>query len=134
LAFPAGNAGSGIGLAFLSGNSLNQGVVTNEGSEKASPIIFIRNQASNPQIVNQTNGQSITVKNMSITDGHYLVIDVANRTILMDGDPNNSRYGYIDWTSSNWLVLEPGNNTIQYNASSPGSNSTVDILWRGRWI
>lgn len=105
-------------------------VVNNAGNETVYPRIEITTKATNPEIINQTNNQSMKVQIAVLGTGDKLVIDMKNQTITYDG---LNVYGYKTDGSSFWGI-DPGNNTLLINTDIPGEMSEADVFYQSGFI
>lgn len=76
-------------------------------------------------ITNSTTSKSLVVST-ALTTGQVLVIDARNHSVKLDG---TERRDYIS-SSSDWLYLNPGNNTI---AITNDTNATISSSWYSAW-
>jgi len=112
----------------IASNLANAGTANNAGTCKTPCIITITasgTTATNLTITNSTTGESIVVTT-ALTVGQVLVIDTRLHSVKLDGV---ERRDYIDPTSD-WLMINPGNNTI---ALSNNSNCGIVTSWRSAW-
>jgi hypothetical protein len=72
---------------------------------------------------------------LTLTTGQFLVIDSAARTILLNGDPADSRYDLSNFTEWSWdeLLLEPGSNLIRLSGSGLETSTALTICLYDRW-
>jgi hypothetical protein len=76
-------------------------------------------------IANSTRSETITVST-ALSNGQVLVIDTRNHSVKLNG---TERRDYIS-SASNWLMLNPGANTI---ALSNTTNCTISFKWYSAW-
>lgn len=111
-------AGSGSGvnfpltfpLDFGSGSSSGSLQLTNAGNFPTPPVWTITGPAVNPELRNDTTGESIFTTGLSLNAGAQIVIDVAARDVLVSG---TSRPDLIDAASTIWGELAPGVNVVR---------------------
>jgi len=85
-------------------------VVINEGSEMTDPIFTISGPGTDIIVRNETTEQEFTINTTLVTDD-VLVIDVKNRTVVLNGTDNY--YPFID---GDFWSLVPGENEIRFFA------------------
>lgn len=68
--------------------------------------------------------------NVALVGADTLKIDTYNGTVLYRGTPDNSRASLN--TTVDWLKLEPGSNSLNFNNS--GGSPTVTMKYRSGWI
>lgn len=88
------------------GGSVN---VTNNGDIDVHPILVISGPVTNPVIANSTTGETMTFDYV-LGGGETLVIDTANRTVLLGGTASRR---YALKPDSAWPRVIPGVNTFQ---------------------
>lgn len=89
---------------------------------------------------------TVTINNVPITfdenggltlvTGQTLVIDTQQRTILLNGDPDQSRYDRVNFEDWSWndLLLQPGANVVRLQGSSFDATSLMTVCWYSAWI
>jgi hypothetical protein len=100
--------------------------VNNTGDVSLYPVITLTNKVTNPTIMNVTTGQFFFLSGFVTAPGDVLVIDMKNRTVLLNG---GSVLPYVTTTSTWWLLL-PGNNDIKLTSSDSSDPVTATIQWR----
>lgn len=102
-------------------------VAANGGTHAANPVISIAGPVTNPSIVNQTTGQTMTFTG-TVNTNQALLIDVRSRQVwLATMNPSTSTTTYASATyllasGTTWLTLQPGNNTLAlFPAGAPGA-------------
>ena len=104
--------------------------ITNSGTVNAYPVITLSNQMTNPVITNVTTGQTIQIDGLTTTAGDEVVIDMLNRTVLLNG---GSILSYLN-ASSRWWPLVPGSNSIKLSTGNSSDTVTGVLTWRnGYW-
>jgi len=102
--------------------------VTNDGNAKAFPIIKIYGAIENPSISNQTRGESLGLTYTLNSTTDYIEIDTYNRTILLNGITNIRQY-----FTGDFIVLNPGDNTIRLSAASY-AGGYAEIIYRDSYL
>jgi hypothetical protein len=100
--------------------------VNNTGNVTVYPTITLTNKMTNPTITNQTTGQFFTLTGLTTTAGDVLVIDMKNRTVLLNG---GSVLPFVTSTSSWWPLL-PGNNGINLTTNDGTDTTVATVSWR----
>jgi hypothetical protein len=111
--------------------------LTNFGNIEVLPVIRIYGPCTQPRIENQTTGIKLEfLATYSIASGDYITIDFAEGTVLLNGDPSNSRYDKIDFASgiSKWWTLIPGVNSIRFYPLSSSPPSKAILEWRSGYL
>lgn len=100
--------------------------VNNTGNVTVYPTITLTDKMTNPTITNQTTGQFFTLVGLTTTAGDNLVIDMKNRTVLLNG---GSVLPFVTSTSSWWPLL-PGNNSINLTTNDGTDTTVATVSWR----
>jgi hypothetical protein len=82
----------------------------NGGNFWTPPVWTVHGPAVNPQIVNETTGDTIATIGLALLAGDTLTVDVAERAVLIGG---TSRPDVIDASASTWGELAKGVNVIR---------------------
>jgi hypothetical protein len=115
------------------------GLVTidNQGIAITWPTVRVIGPLTNSafSITNQTTGQTFSLSAMTIPAGTYLEIDMRERTVRLNGDPNLSRFSSVNFTTSQWVGLIPGANDVRFQPVTGDVVILVDwadpYLWPG---
>lgn len=113
---------------FGSGGTPSSASVVNAGTATTFPTFTINGPVQTPTIRNETLGRQLTI-NIALAAGEFLVVDTANRTVLLNGTAD--RYSLL--TTAQWFGLAPGGNDLRFSALV-SSASTATISWRSAWI
>jgi hypothetical protein len=112
-------------------------LVPNSGTCLASWTITLTASMVDP-IVTVNGVQMAFTQNggLTLVTGQTLVIDQQERTVLLNNDPNESRYDRLNFEDWNWddLALQPGPNIVRLQGSGFTSTSLMTICWRSAWL
>lgn len=87
----------------------------------------------NPSIL--VNNSTITFTGLTLLAGQTVIINTQERTILRNGDINDSVYGltnFADWTWDD-LRVTPGQNQIRLQGTSMGTDASFTLCYFDRW-
>lgn len=111
--------------------------VTNSGNAPAHWTITLFASMVDP-VVTINDQQMIFAQSggLSLVTGQTLVIDSLARTILLNNDPNESRYDRVNFEDWNWddLLLQPGTNLVRLQGSGFTAFSALTICWRDTYL
>jgi hypothetical protein len=109
----------------------------NAGNAPAHWRGTIRATATDPVLTVGSN-QMIFDRNGGITlvTGQTLVIDTQERTILLNGDPLESRYDRVNFEDWTWddLLMRPGFNLFRLQGSDFNFATELEICWRDTYL
>jgi hypothetical protein len=106
---------------------------TKFGAASTPCVLRLYGDCSEPVITNQTTGQIFELDGVSIAAGTYMQIDMGARTVYLNGDPGLSYYNYINFTTSSWWELQPGDNLVTISCATLGATAELDIYYNPRW-
>jgi len=101
----------------------------NGGTFPTPPVWTVTGPAVNPQIVNETTGDTIVTTGLSLLTGETLTVDVAAREVLIGG---TSRPDVIDAAQTTWGDLASGVNVIRLLGSGfdVSAGTTLAVAFR----
>ena len=117
-------------LTYGGGSQTQTVNINNAGWATTYPTLTIKGPVINPIIGNLTTGQALNF-NYTMGTSDTFVIDLLNRTILLNGSPaRNLLLG-----SSQWFAAPPG--TSQYYFTGTGTSygvTTATVQWNNAYI
>lgn len=116
-------------LTYGGGTQANTGLVINQGTTTTYPYITILGPATNPTISNLTTGASISF-NYSMTSTDIISIDLANRVILLNGNPARN---LITGTST-WPDAPVGTSQFYFTATGTTAGAGATINYYNAYI
>lgn len=123
-------------LAYTPGASGNVAIVTSGGTISTPPLLRVYGQCRGPLLYNLTVGKAIRIRaDYTVPANSYLDIDVAARTVLLNGDPTLNYYSKLDLAVANfgWWDLRNGTNLLRFSAEELGAAATVWLYWTDRY-
>jgi hypothetical protein len=116
-------------VTYGGGTQGNTGLVINQGTTTTYPTITITGPATNPTISNLTMGQSLSL-NYSMVNTDVVVIDLLNRTILLNG---NAARNLITGTSQ-WLSAPVGTSQFYFSATGTTAGAGAVVTYYNAYI
>lgn len=116
-------------MTFGGGIASGSAFVTNDGDTDAFPVVRLTGPLTNPTIRNATTARDLALT-ISIPAGSFLLIDMANETVRMNGDPAQSKIGAVSPLTANFWALVEGTNEIRLSASAYGTGHGATVYWR----
>ena len=104
-------------------------VIANSGNIVVYPTVTLTGVMTNPTITNSTVGQFFTLQGLTTVAGDVVVIDMLNRTVLLNG---GSVLPYMT-SASNWLPLLPGNNSMILSTTGSSDTVTGTLSWQAAY-
>lgn len=103
--------------------------LTNTGSAPSPVTIRISGPVVNPQVEHSPNGH-IMAFDLSLGEGHYILINGATHEILVDGtDPARGSV-----TRREWSYAELGENIWMFSAEEPSDNARMTVTFNPAYI
>lgn len=109
---------------------IGSAAVVNAGDADARPLLRIYGPCDNPAIHNLTQGKQIAFVGLTIPAGEYLEIDTRLHTVFYQGVATDSRYEYVDFPTSAWWTLSPGDNEILFAPAAYSEPSLCLFIYR----
>lgn len=103
-------------------------VISNGGTEKTDPVLEITGPANSIQVSNLTTGESFTLSE-NLTAGQVLTINMKEQTVVLGSSTNK-----FSIFSGDFFVLEPGNNSIEFLATSTTGATKIDVIYRDAYL
>lgn len=105
--------------------------VNNTGTRPTPPILRVYGYLVNPRILLIGTTKQIALVGV-VGAGDYLEIDVANRTVKLNGV--SPAQGYVDASTTSWFELPRGASTLQLLAGANDTISRADVLYRAAYL
>jgi hypothetical protein len=100
-------------LVFV-GSGASDLTVNNGGNFPTPPVFTIDGPATAFSITNDTTGESIVFQGIALVAGDVLTVDVAARTVVLNG---TDRPDLVDAANTTWWELLPGDNSVRLHGS-----------------
>lgn len=107
-------------------NVTAQQFVVNQGDAPSWPRFRLDGPLGNPQILNNTTGQTVAL-GYTLNTGEWLDIYPDRGRILLNGTAD--RYSALDFTNTEWWQVQPGSNDVRLLASSFSSPAQLTVFW-----
>ena len=122
-------------LVFPNASPSGRTDVATVGNARCYPVMQLWGPCVNPKIDNlqDVDDSGVTKKlafNITLSAGQYLEVDTRSRTVLLNGNANQTRYATLDFSLSTWFTLAPGNNFVKYFPDSFSGNARAVMLYR----
>jgi tail protein len=137
--YPTSDATSGMSfpvvlpMSFGSGSVDGAGLIRITEGLATPPVLRIYGPVTAPALTNRTTGDAIVFSaGFSIPNGEYVAIDVDAGTVTANDDPDVTRYGSIDWSSTDLWLLQPGDNLISLTGTGMSAITQATVSYRTR--
>jgi hypothetical protein len=117
-----------VSNTLSSGTLPGQCAFTNAGNRPTPPLYRITGQCTNPVI---TVGSLEIALIGSVASGHFIDIDVAKRTIKLDGTTN--QYGLLDSVHSTFFDLPAGASTATLTSGTHDASAKLTLIARSAY-
>jgi len=114
------------------GNIIPSKIATNEGQVDAPVVIEIRGACVNPRIENETTGEFIAFKNLTMVTGDILTIDTTfgQKKVELNGV---NVFNKLDFAST-FFNLQIGDNAIDFSDETGSTETTIHFKYRNLYI
>ncbi len=137
---PVGNASGGLAypetypVAFDPGLVPGAALISVGGTVPAPPVVDIYGPCGNPLVRLVGTGEQVRLL-MPVAAGEFVRVDMAARSVTLNGDLNQSRYGRLDFASSSWWTLPVGDAVqVVFSPEAPSAGCQAVLTWRRTWI
>jgi len=103
--------------------------IVNSGWATTYPIITLQGPATNPNVGSLTQSAAL-IFNYTMTSTDVIVIDLLNRTILLNGNPARN----LLQNTSNWFTAPPGTSQFYFSASGTSGSAGAIVVWNNAYI
>jgi len=131
------NASGEVGRQYPLSIPAGTRIVTNNGNSVADWIITIFGEVENPTLtINGTTMSFDQNGGETINAGSSITINSADRTILFNNDPTQSRYNKVNFADWSWddFRLQPGMNLVGYSGDVVGVTSSLHMSYRDSYL
>lgn len=115
------------------------GYVTNAGNAETYPVLRAYGpfggslSTDNVTIGNQTTGKALVFAGLNVLAGEFVEIDTREKTIRLNADPAQSLYHKLDFGSSEWWSLVPGENAVTFQPETFSGVAQLVVVYRDAW-
>ncbi len=137
---PVGNASGGAAYPATYPRAFDPGLVPGAallqvgGTVAAPPVIDIYGPCHDPLVRLVSTGEQVRLL-MPVAAGQFVRVDMAARTVLLNGDLNQSRYGRLDFVSSSWWALPVGSAVqVVFTPEGPRAGCQAVLVWHRKFL
>jgi hypothetical protein len=106
-----------------------QVLAVNGGSSTVWPIVNVWGPlATSFTLTNDTTGETFSISTVTVDAGHRLEVDMRERTVRIDGSAEASRFSLVNFATSSWVHLAPGDNLVRFSTGT-ASDAVASIEW-----
>jgi len=126
-------------LLFPLSTPVGATIVTTVGNALCPPILRLFGPCVNPRIENVADLDEFGAAkrlafNITLAAGDYLEVDVRERTVLLNGLRTQNRYSTLDFATSTWWTLQPGQNLVRYFPQTFSGDARAVIAFRCQFL
>lgn len=131
------NSGGSVDRAYPFSLALGDRIVVNQGNAPVDWTCTIFGSAVEPAIT--INGVTVSFDQnggLTVGAGQSLVMDTAAATFLLNGDPDESRFSYSNFTAWTFdqIRLQPGINVVRFSGDTLGDAASAQFCFRSGWL
>lgn len=121
-------------LVFPDSVPIGSATIVNGGTVDSYPVIRVYGPCADPVVENQTVGRELAFDGLTVNAGEYVELDTRARTVLYLSDPGDSRYADLDFATSSWWSLAPGENAVRLAPASFSEPSQMVVTHRDAYL
>jgi hypothetical protein len=114
------------------GNVIPSNIATNEGQVEAPIVIQIKGACVNPRIENESTGEFIAFKNLTMDADDVLVIDTTFGQKKVELNDMNV-FNKLDFAST-FFNLQIGDNSIDFSDETGTNETTIHFIYKNLYI
>jgi hypothetical protein len=120
-----------IPMDFSVGKSSNTSVnITNSGNYAAYPVFTFVGPLTNPSVVNNTSGLTLSLAQTLADSAHSIIVDTYLRTVVLQPSGNNGR----QYASGTFWTLPIGTSNVTLGNSNNTDTGKVTVTWRDTYL
>lgn len=114
--------------------SVGASMVTGDGLLPVHFVARLYGPCEGPRLVNETTGAAIVfTSDLVLSAGEYVEISTRDRTACLLSVSQQSRLNYIDWESTTWWQITPGDQLVRYAPVTASAGAAAEITYRPIW-
>lgn len=122
-------------MSFAPTMAVGSTTVTNLGVIPSHFVVRLYGPCTAPTLVNETTGEQIAfTSSLSLAAGQYVEVDTREQTANAQSDASVTRLNYVDFATTSWWQLQPGDNAIRYVPKDADAGSQAVITYRPAWL
>lgn len=131
-----GGFSSPISSPLSSGAAAAAGAITyvNAGNYAAPFVARIYGPVTNPVIADSGGAWQVAFNGLTLLAGEYVIVDMLERTALVNNDATRNVYKFVDFASTVWGFLPPGSSTITFTGVGLADPAYLQITARDAYI
>ena len=119
---------------YPASSPLGSVTVTNAGTASAQDfVIQLFGPCTNPRFENLTTNQQIRFVT-TLSASQFLEIKVRDRTVRLNGLVAQNRYNTLDFATSEWFDIAPGDSLLRYRPDTLTAGAFARVSFRSSWI
>lgn len=128
-------------FGFAATTQAGASVVNNAGSLPVHHVTRMYGPCNGPRLTNEETGETLDFSSpvdgsiLSLAEGDYLEINSQDRSALLLSNSDQSRLRFLDFMTSTWWRLQPGQNQIRYHPVEVlKNNSIAEMDFHPAWL
>lgn len=122
-------------MSFAPTMAVGSTTVTNFGVIPSHFVVRLYGPCTAPTLVNETTGEQLAfTSSLSLAAGQYVEVDTREQTATAQSDASVTRLNYVDFATTSWWQLQPGDNAIRYAPKDADAGAQAVITYRPAWL
>ena len=107
--------------------------ITNSGTGFCCFRAELFGPCTNPVLENLTTGEQLRFVT-TLTASQWLEVNTRDRTVRLNGLVSQNRYNTLDFATSKWFEIPPGESLLRYRPDSITAGAFARVSFRSSWI
>jgi len=130
-----GTVVTSAGYVFPATSQPSPSQVTSEGNATSNWQALLYGPCTGPRFANDTTGQALEfTTGLVLHLGDYVLLDSATQTAYLNSDPSGSVLRYLNFSTSDWWLIQPGLNILRYYPSAADAGAQALLSYRPAWF
>lgn len=123
------------GYVFPASTGVSPSQVISGGNAPSQWQAYLYGPCTGPRFANDAAGLTLNfTTDLVLNAGDYVLLDSATQSALLNSDPNSSVLRFLDFSSSDWWLIQPGLNMIRYYPSDADAGAVAQLNFRPAWL
>lgn len=123
------------GYVFPATSAPSPSQVTSEGNAASQWQAYLYGPCTGPRLANDSAGLTLEfTTDLTLNAGDYVLLDSSSQSAYLNSDPHSSVLQFLNFSTSDWWLIQPGLNIIRYYPSSADAGSEAQLSFRPAWL
>ena len=130
-----GTVVTSAGYVFPPTTQVPSSQVTSAGNAASQWQAYLYGPCTGPRLANDSAALTLEfTTDLTLNLGDYVLLDSQSQSALLNSDPGGSVLQYLNFTTSDWWLIQPGLNILRYYPSSADAGAQAQLSFRSAWL